>query len=338
MKFSTSSLSRTVFVSLVLTVSATLAGASLAAEAHNPNRLAILSTTDVKGKTSPCGCSIPKGGFARRATFADSMKADYDKLVIVDAGGYFPEFDTHQDVAWFMMDEMKALGLTAIGVGDRDLRFGLSFLKQQSARTGLPVVSANLFDAKGMKTVFDPYVVRTIGGVKVGIFGVISPKAVLGPAKDSLSVGDPEVAAKRAVAALRKQGATAIIALAQLGQIESEDLAADVEGIDAVIAGRDVGAIEQGKVVKNTVIVFGGDQSMSIGRITLSLDAKNHVTGGNGGTVVLGPGIAEQPEVLAKVKAFEDVFNERMRALEKQKLGTADAKTSSSTATPSGQP
>jgi len=321
-----SSLSRTLVCTVLLAATITLGDAHSAAAAGNPNRLVILSTTDVKGKTSPCGCSIPKGGFARRATYADSMGADYDKIVIVDAGGYFPEFDTHQDVAWFMMDEMKAIGVAAHGVGDRDLRFGLSFLQQQSARTGLPVVSANLFDAKGTKNVFQPWIVRDVKGVKVGIFGVISPKAVLGPAKDSLSVGDPEVAAKKAVAALRKQGATVVIALAQLGQIDSEDLAADVDGIDAVIAGRDVGAIEQGKVVENTIVVFGGDQSMSIGRIVLNLDAKKQVTGRSGGTVVLGPSIPEQPEVLAKVKAFEDVFNERQRALQKEKVETSMAK------------
>ena len=38
-----------------------------------PDKLVILSTTDVKGKTSPCGCHIPKGGLYRRASLADSI-------------------------------------------------------------------------------------------------------------------------------------------------------------------------------------------------------------------------------------------------------------------------
>jgi len=44
---------------------------ALAAPAHTgtstlqPDKLIILSTTDMKGKTLPCGCHVPKGGIAR---------------------------------------------------------------------------------------------------------------------------------------------------------------------------------------------------------------------------------------------------------------------------------
>jgi 2',3'-cyclic-nucleotide 2'-phosphodiesterase (5'-nucleotidase family) len=292
---------------------------------RRPDKLVILSTTDVKGKTSPCGCSIPKGGFSRRVSFADSVRSDYGQVIVVDAGGYFPEFDTHLSVARFMMPAMKDLGLAAIGVGERDLRFGLAFLQQQSVSVGLPVVSANLRDAKGKKTVFQPYVIQQVGALKVGIFGLYSPMAGLGPAKDSLSVSDPTEAAKTTIAALRKQGVNAIVLLSQLGQIESEDFAADVPGIDAVIAGRDVPWIEQGKTIGNTVIVFGGDQSMAMGRIVLTLDDKNQAAGGSGGAIALGPGVPEDPVMLKRVKTFEDAFNEEMRALEKKKLGSSSA-------------
>lgn len=303
---------------LGLTACVMLAAASSPKALRQPDKLIILSTTDVKGKTSPCGCSTPKGGLSRRASFIDSVRAEYGQVVVVDAGGYFPEFDTHQDVAWFMMDAMKMLDLDAIGVGERDLRFGVSFLQQQAKRTTVPVISSNLnFKSQG-KTVFPPYLIKQVGGVKVGMFALISPKVPLGPAQDSLSVLDPEATATKMVAELRKKGANAIVLLSQLGKVESEDLVAAVEGIDAVVTGHGVPVLPKGRLVKATVAVYGGEQGQYMGRTLLNLDEKKKVTGGDAETFMLGPQVSEDAEVLKLVKAFEDAFNEKQRKAEKE--------------------
>jgi hypothetical protein len=306
-------------VALGLSAWVVLAAASSPKGVRQPDKLVILSTTDVKGKTSPCGCSTPKGGLSRRASFIDSVRAEYGQVLVVDAGGYFPEFDTHQDVAWFMMDAMKMLDLDAIGVGQRDLRFGVSFLQQQAKRTQVPVISSNLnFKAQG-KTVFPPYLIKQVGGVKVGMFALLSPKVPLGPAQDSLSVIDPEATAKRMVTELRKKGATAVVLLSQLGKVESEDLCAAVEGIDAVVTGHGVPVLPKGRLIKSTVAVYGGEQGQYMGRTLLNLDAKKMVTGGDAETFMLGPQVSEDAEVLKVVKAFEDAFNEKQRKEEKEK-------------------
>ena len=72
---------------LLATATCVALTAASAPSVKQPDKLIILSTTDVKGKTSPCGCSTPKGGLSRRATFTDSMRADYGRIVVVDAGG-----------------------------------------------------------------------------------------------------------------------------------------------------------------------------------------------------------------------------------------------------------
>ena len=43
------------------------------------------------------------------------MKTQYGQILLVDAGGFFPEQDTHRDVAWFLMDAMHVLGVDAVG-------------------------------------------------------------------------------------------------------------------------------------------------------------------------------------------------------------------------------
>ena len=78
---------------------------------------------------------------------------NYGQVLNVDAGGYFPVNDLHEDVALFMMDGMVLLGTDAVGVGERDLRYGLSFLVENAKAKKVPTVCANLDYALAFSTV-----------------------------------------------------------------------------------------------------------------------------------------------------------------------------------------
>jgi hypothetical protein len=243
-------------------------------------------------------------------------------VLLVDNGGFFPETANQHDVAWFLMDAMKLLGTDAVGVADRDLKYGIAFLRTQQKRTGLPLVSANLLDKKTNKPIFEPWVVKKVGTAKVGIFGLMSEKVDLGPARDSLAVQDPMVAAKKAIADLKKQGANVIVLLSNLGKVESEDLITAVPGMDGVIIGRNVPLLQKGRLIKNTVAVYGGEQGQNLGRTVFTLE-KNAVTARENDMFVLGPEVGEKPEILQLVKSFEDSFNEKLR---KQEMEAATQK------------
>src|SRR5436309_1150664 len=115
--------------------------------------------------------------------------------MIVDDGGFFPDDSLHIDSAWFLMDAMKLLGTDAVAIGDRDLRFGISFLRAHVKRTGLPVVCANLFDKRTGKPIVAPWIIKKVGNAKVGVFGLITNQGDLGPSKDSINVEEPSAAA-----------------------------------------------------------------------------------------------------------------------------------------------
>jgi hypothetical protein len=238
---------------------------------------------------------------------------------LVDNGGFFPEDDAHQDVAWFLMDAMKILGMDAVGTGVNDLRFGYAFLKSNIARTQLPMTSANLMDLKAKKTALQPYVIKKVGNVKVGYFSLMTDKMDLGPPRDSLKVDEPTAVAKRIVPELRKKGASVVVLLSQLGKVESEDLVTTVPGIDVVICGRNVPVIQKGRMVKNTVASYGGDQGQFMSRTIVTLDKAGKMSGAENETFQLGPEVGENADVAKMVKAFEDGFNEKLRKLEKEK-------------------
>jgi hypothetical protein len=249
----------------------------------------------------------------------DSIKASYGQVVLVDGGGFFPEDDQHQDVSWFLMSTMKLLGTDAVGMSEKELRFGLSYLKAQVKNTQLPIVCANLYDKKTSKLVFPPYVLKQVGTVKVGIFSLMSNVVELGPSADSLRVEEPSAVAKRMVAELHKKGATVVVLLAQLGKVEGEDLVTAVDGIDAVILGHGVPLLQKGRLIKATVACYGGEQGQYLGRTLLALDPRRKMTTGENETFILGPEVAERKEIATLVKGFNDSFNEKLQKLQKER-------------------
>ncbi len=241
--------------------------------------------------------------------------------MLVDNGGFFPEQDDslYRNNAWFMMDAMQLLGTDAVGTSEKELRYGRAFLLAQVKRTRLPMVCANLFDKSTNKPLLPSYVVKKVGNVTVGVFGLMSDKVDLGPSRDSLFVEEPTSAAKRVVAEMRKKGATVVVLLSQLGKVESEDLVTAIDGVDAVMVGRNVPLLQQGRLIKNTVACYGGEQGQYVGRTILTLDAAKKVTTGANETFILSPEVGEKKEILDIVKRFEDNFNDQLRKREKER-------------------
>ena len=246
-------------------------------------------------------------------------------MVLVDNGGFFPEDDLHEDAAWFLMDAMKMIGTDAVGVGERELRFGYQRVHERAAKDQLPMVCANLMLKKTHQPAFDPSLVKTFGTVKVGFFGLISDKGDLGPAHDSLEAQDPTVTAKRTVEDLKKKGATVIVLLSQLGKVETEDLVTTVDGMDVAIVGRSVPLVQKGRQIKNTTVVYGGEQGQYMGRTMVTLDETRHAKSSDNEMFILGPEVGEKKEVAALVQAFEDKFNEKLRVAEKEQAAKQQA-------------
>jgi hypothetical protein len=261
----------------------------------------------------------------------DSTKESYSQVALVDGGGFFPETDAQRDAAWFLMDAMKTMGTVAVGTSERELRWGIGYLKANVTRSGLPLVSSNLMDVATRKPVFKPYVVEKIGRLKVGFFSLMSDKVDLGPARDSLKVDEPNAVATRTVEELKKKGATVIVLLSQLGKVESEDLVAAVPGIDAVICGHNVPLIQKWRMVKNTVTSYGGEQGQYVSRTLLTVDSKGKMTTGENESFILSPEVGEKPQMLALVKNFEDALNAKLREEEQKRAATESTQNSQAT-------
>jgi len=245
--------------------------------------------------------------------------------VLVDNGNFFPVSadELHRDKAWFLMDGMQLLGTDAVGMSEQELKYGRGWLLAQLKRSRLPMTSANVWDKGTKKTLLPPYLVVKKGGLKVGVFSLTSDKADLGPARDSLMVEEPTKAATRVMAELKKKGANVVVLLSQLGKVESEDLVTGVDGIDVVIAGRNVPMIQKGRLVKKTMACYGGERGQAVGRTIVTLGPDQRMQSGENDVFSLGPEVQDKPEILAVVKSFNDAFNDKSRKLEKEQAAKA---------------
>jgi len=274
----------------------------------------VVTTNDVMGKTSPCGCHTPKGGLARRAAFVDSVRTRHGDVLVLDAGGFFPSSDLEREAAPFMLDEMKRMGTRAAGVGASELRFGYAFARELSQETGVPLLCANLLRRDGDVPAFEATRLFDVKGVRVGVFGLLREDTDLGRARDSLRLAPALTAARDAVIALRAQGAQVVVALAQLGRAASESLAVEVHGIDLVVSGGGVPVDEQSVQAGQARVLHGGSQGWSVGLAEARLDASGHPRWLQARTIELGPDVRTDPAVAERVHVFEDSLNARLRA------------------------
>jgi len=112
--------------------------------------------------------------------YIESVIAEGKNPVILDAGDALFESNiimkqnlaASKFKAKSLIDGYEVIGYEAVNVGGFDLSAGYEFLKTISDSTSIPFVSANLFDKKSGKRVFEPYIIIERPPFKVGIIGV----------------------------------------------------------------------------------------------------------------------------------------------------------------------
>lgn len=316
---------RSLAVLLALTAVVGVIGHGARAAGPPTGPVRVVGVADLKGKTSPCGCSTPKGGLARIASFLDSLRATPGPVLFVDAGGAFPDVAGRTDLPPFVYDSWARLGVDAVGVAPRDLQFGPAFLIAEARRARLPLVCSNLVLRSSDQPLAATSLLIERAGVRIGVFALIGDRFDLGIAKDSLRVLDPENTAQRVVAELRGRGAQLIVMLAQLGRVGAEDVATAVPGIDAVVVGHDAPLYPRGREAGDALLSYAGDQGQHLGLIRFILTEEGRVSERAAEAITMGPEVRTQVGMLDQVQRFEDGYNDRMRLEQRRMQALADA-------------
>lgn len=154
--------------------------------------LTILGTTDIHGHIFPTSY-LKQGqeealGLAKIATLVKLERAAHPNVLLVDSGDLLqgsPMTD------WFahlgdptrginpLVAVMNAMSYDALAVGNHDFDYGLDFLLKARKDAKFPFLSANAYKAGTTSPLFDPYSIREIAGIRVGIIGATTPGTAL---------------------------------------------------------------------------------------------------------------------------------------------------------------
>ena len=280
-----------------------LSALALPAAAADTVALTILHTNDTHGhllpfrypamaRTAPGLDTLPTGvelgGIARRATLAkrirDEQAAHGIPAWLVDAGdisegsAFSVEYHGQADV-----EAMAAAGYMLGVLGNHELNLPLARLKELIARTSFPLLCANAIVKATGQPLVPPSLVREVGPLRVGVFGLLTHDAADYPAaRDGLTVEDEIVAARRSARELRTR-ADVVVAVSHAGKAMDEKIAAAVPEIDVIVGGHSHSRLPSGELVWHaqtlavddvggTVIVQAHQYGGELGRLDLLFD------------------------------------------------------------------
>jgi hypothetical protein len=137
-----------------------------------------------------------------------------------------------------LIQSYNEMGYAVVNVGEKDLMMGFKFLSDVSQKAKFSLISANLLDKKTGKSIFRPYVVKEIAGLKVGILGLMDDQfnPTLQEKDSGLIISEPLATSKVHTKSLR-ESCDLIIVLSQLGESKDKKLARENPQIDLILGG-----------------------------------------------------------------------------------------------------
>ncbi len=292
-------------------------------------------------------------GMAARKTLIDGIRADVKAAgghVLLLSGGDIntgvPESDLQDAEPDFK--GMKMLGYDAMALGNHEFDNELSVLRRQREWAGFPFLSANTLDKETGKPLINSHVVFDLDGLKVTVVGFTT--------EDTAKIGNPEYlsgiefkspidVAMEIVPALRRQ-TDILIAATHMGHYAKGEhggnapgdvsLARAVKGLDIIIGGHSQDPLPEPDIQNGTMILQAHEWGKYVGRMDLSfkngeltlegyrlipVNLKKRVKiNGRKMRYLLDQPIAEDPEMLAFLKPFQDVGQEKLGQI----IGKAD--------------
>jgi len=214
-------------------------------------------------------------GAAKLKTVFDMYKAANPNTLILDAG------DATQGSNLVTLSKgenaievMNALGYDAMTTGNHEFDYDQAQLTKNVDMADFPVLAANIKKADGTDFL-TPYIIKEVDGIKVAIFGLITPDTTFLSHPDNsvgLTFEDPSVVAAELVPTLQGM-ADVVVALVHLGDeggaFTSTVLANTVDGIDVIIDGHSHSTYSAGMLVNDVVIASTGEKTKNVGIIEL---------------------------------------------------------------------
>ena len=236
--------------------------------------LTILHSNDLHAHLLPD--DRDNGGFARLATEVRRQKAQCAACLYLNAGDLVqgtPVSTLFHGAPIYQIANL--LGIDVSTLGNHEFDYGWRRTQEFIRIARFPVVSANIVDADG-KTMTRPYVIQTVGGIRVGIIG-----AILGDLVGTVITKDeagpwrtlPVVETVRKYAAELRDHTDLIVVLAHIhDESEVNEILKQVPEVSVVVAGHSHEGYPAMTNIEGRVAVLAPAYGVQLGRLDLKLD------------------------------------------------------------------
>jgi len=236
--------------------------------------LTILHSNDLHAHLLPD--DRDNGGFARLATEVRRQKAQCAACLYLNAGDLVqgtPVSTLFHGAPIYQIANL--LGIDVSTLGNHEFDYGWRRVQQFFRIARFPIVSANVVDADG-KTMARPYVIQTVGGIRVGIIGAILDDLV-GTVVTKESAGPwhtlPVVETVRKYAAELRDRTDVIVVLGHIHDAsEVNEILKQVPDVSVVVAGHSHEGYPAMTNIDGRVAVLVPAYGVQLGRLDLKVD------------------------------------------------------------------
>ena len=188
-----------------------------------------------------------RGGVARLKTVVDEIKKDNPNSLLLFGGDLAGGLLFGAVYKGFpMVEAMNLIPVDYANFGQHDFDFGIENTIKLVADSKFKWISSNLdYYGKQLPTTV-PYVVKEVGGIKIGVIGLIDDMNTSTPIK-GLKQEDLDAAAKRAIVNMKKDNPEFIVAITQTSSDMDEEILKNNPEIGAVFTEE---RIENESVIK----------------------------------------------------------------------------------------
>lgn len=266
---------------------------------------------------------------ARRAAYITNyIESDTASTLVLECGDMIGAKGKLEEIkTQYLLESYRLMGMDCLNLGSSDLLLGQNFLLQATKAAGIPILSANVYYADIPQRFLSPYIIKRIGGkrfmgiewggVKVGIFGVVSmieEASSLPWNRDvdehRLIIKDPATVSREIIEELRPK-VDVLICMSHTGWLQARELARGLTGIDVMIVGNGVNVKTKPYMVNNIPLVMSGEQGKYLGILEIILDDNRKIEEVNGRSKPLDAKAHEHPAILEMIARYNEELQKR---------------------------
>lgn len=216
-----------------------------------------------------------------------------------------------------IIEAFNAGGVDVNTFGNHDFDMGPDQLLTLVEKSEFPWVTANIIDKRtgdtfGKEQGVQPFLIKEVNGVKVGLTGLITEEApFITSMGENAQVIDAAEAMKAVIPKMEAAGADIIVVSSHLSSSTAREVAAQVDGIDVMVGDHAAASNDSLEVINDTLLGFIGDEFEFLGEINLKIE-NGEIVDYNFGRYSLEDEVANGLQPDSNVKAVMDSFNAQL--------------------------